>query len=123
TLINLAGLFSDADSMEAAIVKSIVSVSNPSEFKAKMMNGDLEIMPVNVSEGSRGYVEIKGNSNGKIAMARLELLFSTSGIGEITALSGFGEVEYYNLQGERIKNPEKGVYIRRCGGKAEKIIL
>ena len=123
TLINLAGLFSDADSMEAAIVKSIVSVSDPTEFEAKMVNGNLEIEPIYMSEGARGYVEIKGNSNGKIATTRLELLFSTAGIGDIVDSSDLMEIEYYNLQGQRITNPEKGVYIRRCGGKTEKIIL
>ena len=54
TLINLAGLFSDADSMEAAIVKSIVGSSNPETFNAKMLNGKLEIVPIHVSEGSTG---------------------------------------------------------------------
>ncbi len=123
TLINLAGLFSDADSMEAAIVKSIVGISNPEAFNAKMLNGNLEIVPIHVSEGSTGYVEIKGNSNGKTTTTRIELLFSTSGIGEIEDSDDPRESEYYNLQGERIANPEKGVYIRRCGGKTEKIIL
>lgn len=32
-------------------------------------------------------------------------------------------VEYFNLQGVRVANPSKGLYIRRMGNKAEKIIL
>ncbi|MDE5869882.1 MAG: hypothetical protein K2H18_06590, partial [Muribaculaceae bacterium] len=79
--------------------------------------------PLHVSEGSKGYVEIKGNSNGKIATIRIELLFSTSGIGEIVDSSDIKEVEYYDLQGRRVKNPDRGAYIRRCGSKTEKIIL
>lgn len=32
-------------------------------------------------------------------------------------------VEYYNLQGVRVINPEKGIYIKRQGGKATKVVL
>jgi hypothetical protein len=32
-------------------------------------------------------------------------------------------VEYYNLQGVRIANPQTGLYIRRQGNKAEKVII
>ena len=33
------------------------------------------------------------------------------------------EVEYYNLQGVRVMNPEKGIYIKRQGGKTSKVVL
>ena len=32
-------------------------------------------------------------------------------------------VEYFNLQGIRVDNPENGLFIRRQGNKVEKIIL
>ena len=32
-------------------------------------------------------------------------------------------VEYFNLQGVRVANPENGLYIRRQGNKVEKIFL
>ena len=34
-----------------------------------------------------------------------------------------GNVEYYNLQGVKVANPENGVFIRVQGGKASKVIL
>ena len=34
---------------------------------------------------------------------------------------GNGEVEYFNLQGVKVQNPEKGIYIRVQDGKAVKI--
>lgn len=34
-----------------------------------------------------------------------------------------GEPEYYNIQGQRIMNPEKGFYIVRRGNKVSKVIL
>lgn len=45
----------------------------------------------------------------------------TTGIGVMEMLEG--EAEYYNLQGVKIKNPEKGLFIKVEGGKASKIIL
>ncbi len=34
-----------------------------------------------------------------------------------------GEAVYYNLQGVRVANPEKGLFIQVKGGKAGKVIL
>ena len=31
--------------------------------------------------------------------------------------------EYYNLNGVRVENPENGVYIKRQGGKATKVVM
>ena len=38
-------------------------------------------------------------------------------------LDATAPVEYYNLQGVRVANPGKGLYIRRQGIRAEKVIL
>lgn len=34
-----------------------------------------------------------------------------------------GAVEYFNLQGVRVENPESGLYIRRQGNKVTKIFV
>lgn len=121
TTVNLNDMFTDADSMESAIVKSVVDVSNPAEFTARVANGDLVITPIDVTEGSRGFVEVKGNSNGKIATAILDLLFTTSGISEIHVEDA--EEIYFTLQGQRVTKLGKGVYLHKKGNKIEKIIL
>lgn len=46
---------------------------------------------------------------------------STVGVAGIEAEQG--EAEYYNLQGVRVVNPEKGIYVRVQNGKASKVIL
>lgn len=45
-----------------------------------------------------------------------------TGVGNVAA-DDDAEVEYYNLQGVRIMNPGKGLYIRRQGNKATKVVL
>ena len=43
------------------------------------------------------------------------------GIDEVGADAG--AVEYYNLQGVKVENPEKGVFIKKQGGKTTKVVL
>lgn len=50
---------------------------------------------------------------------------NASGIGDIYAEPDYSNapVEYYNLQGIRVANPENGIFIRRQGNKTTKVIL
>ena len=54
------------------------------------------------------------------------LTLSSDG-GSITGIDGIeaenAPVEYFNLQGVRVANPENGLYIRRQGNKVEKVFL
>ena len=45
----------------------------------------------------------------------------STGIEAVEAAAG--EAEYFNLQGVRVANPENGLYIRRQGGKAVKVLV
>ena len=47
---------------------------------------------------------------------------STTGISTVEAINEQPS-EYFNLQGQRVDNPGKGIYIRRSGDKVEKVIL
>ena len=46
-----------------------------------------------------------------------------SGISNVTVADENAPVEYYNLQGIRVANPENGLYIRRQGNKATKVLV
>lgn len=67
----------------------------------------------------------------------IDVVWTNSGMGDIPILCTFtsftsgveniiaapqGEVEYYNLQGVKVANPENGVFIRVQGGKATKVV-
>lgn len=49
------------------------------------------------------------------------VVLNSSGISGITL--GDGPVTYYNLQGVKVDNPAPGVYIRRQGDKATKVLI
>ncbi len=46
-----------------------------------------------------------------------------AGVGSIEADDANAPVEYFNLQGVRVANPENGLFIRRQGNKAEKVVI
>lgn len=47
----------------------------------------------------------------------------SDGINDVTISDNDGAVEYFNLQGVRVANPENGLYIRRQGNKAQKVLV
>lgn len=49
--------------------------------------------------------------------------YKSSGVENICTDGAEGEVRYYNLQGIEVADPQRGVYIRRCGNHSEKIVL
>lgn len=89
-----------------------------------------------------GTIDAEGNVNMKIPviwyqdgdvtnkeegnMTPIDVVFvaknTPTGVDEIEA-AGNGEVEYYNLQGIRVANPESGIYIRRQGSKVSKVYV
>lgn len=46
-----------------------------------------------------------------------------SGVEETHADDGNAPAEYYDLNGVRVQNPEKGVYIKQVGNTTLKVIL
>ena len=50
-------------------------------------------------------------------------IITKSGIMEVLDSAAEGPVEYYNLQGVRVANPENGIYIRRQGNKVQKVLV
>lgn len=48
---------------------------------------------------------------------------SETGIADIEVNDSDAPVEFFNLQGVRVENPESGLYIRRQGNKVSKVII
>lgn len=49
--------------------------------------------------------------------------YAGAGVQGVAVDNANAPVEYFNLQGVRVANPENGLYIRRQGNKVEKIII
>ena len=52
-------------------------------------------------------------------------IVNTSGIQSVEAddADENAPVEYFNLQGVKVANPENGIFIKRQGKKVEKVIM
>lgn len=69
-----------------------------------------------------GVLTIPSDENVCVTKATT-LISKASGINETIADDDDAPVEYYNLQGVRVVNPEQGIYIRKQGSRAEKVFI
>lgn len=67
-------------------------------------------------------VEGQETTNGRVDLKTIGVTLEKSGVENID-LDLNAPVEYYNLQGVRVMNPENGLYIRRQGNTITKVIL
>lgn len=119
--IDLKELATDADNFDAAIVKSVKTISDVAVLDAKMQNGSLVIMPKKEGEAT---VTIKVNSNGKLAETTFAVTVTpATGINGITT-GGMVEVARYTIDGKRISAPQKGInIIRMSDGSTRKVVV
>lgn len=50
-------------------------------------------------------------------------IYAESGVGVVEVQDENAPVEYFNMQGVRVQNPENGMYIRRQGSKTSKVVV
>ncbi len=63
-------------------------------------------------------------NNKQIGLSNVVIKGKLTGEGSgVSAIAAEGAVEYYNLQGVRVANPENGLYIKVQGNKAEKVVV
>lgn len=119
--LDLADKVTDADNMDAAIVKSISKVSNDNVL-ATMEGGKLVI------EGKKAgntTITLKANSNGIIATTTLSVkVDEATGISNVENTSNVYEVARYTVDGKRIAAPQKGINIvRMSDGSTRKVVV
>lgn len=87
---------------------------NNSSAKTMTWTGTEDLKPQSIIVTTTG--------NARIANVVVDYMIVT-GVENIETEMANGPVEYYNLQGVRVANPDKGIYIVRQGGKAKKVIF
>lgn len=119
--IDLKDLATDADNFDAAIVKSVKTVSDVAVLDAKMQNGSLIITP---KKEGKTTVTIKVNSNGKLAETTFVVTVTpATDIKNITT-NGAVEVARFSADGKRISAPQKGInIIRMSDGSTRKVVV
>lgn len=89
--------------------KYVEEGKDPAEvyLAGKAYNSDYEMCPTSFENKPLPLLYVKGEG---------------SGVANI-AVENNGEAVYYNLQGVRVENPVKGLYIVVKGGKSQKVML
>lgn len=121
TTVSLKDVATDADNMDAAIVKTVKEVSDEEVLKAEMADGDLVITPL---KAGKADITIQINSNGKLAetVVSVEVTEAT----DIDAVEGAKaeEVGRYTLDGKMLNAPQRGInIIRMSDGTIKKVIV
>lgn len=121
TTVSLKDVATDADNMDAAIVKTVKEVSDEEVLKAEMTDGDLVITPL---KAGKADITIQINSNGKLAetVVSVEVTEAT----DIDAVEGVKaeETGRYTLDGKMLNAPQRGInIIRMSDGTIKKVIV
>lgn len=121
TTVSLKDVATDADNMDAAIVKTVKKVSDEKVLKAEMADGDLVITPL---KAGKADITIQINSNGKLAETVVSVEISET--TDIDAVEGAKaeEVGRYTLDGKMLNAPQRGInIIRMSDGTIKKVIV
>lgn len=121
TTVSLKDVATDADNMDAAIVKTVKKVSDEKVLKAEMADGDLVITPL---KAGKADITIQINSNGKLAETVVSVEISEA--TDIDAVEGTKaeEVGRYTLDGKMLNAPQRGInIIRMSDGTIKKVIV
>ncbi|MCM1368901.1 MAG: C10 family peptidase [Candidatus Amulumruptor caecigallinarius] len=88
--------------------------------------GDVLEIPMDMSKYSpNGVYTVRAfyvNNGVNKGMGNITFAFDTTGVEGIEMDAEDAQAEYYNLQGVKVDNPGKGLYIRVANGKAEKVM-
>ncbi|MBD5369164.1 MAG: hypothetical protein HDR83_07890 [Bacteroides sp.] len=69
------------------------------------------------------YAKAPGKAPSAVNELNVDENGSTTGIESIAVDAANGEVEYFNLQGQRVANPAAGLYIMRQGNEVRKVLV
>ena len=118
--VSLENIATDADNMDAAIVKTVKSVSDESVLKAEIQNGDLVVTPLSVGNAT---VTLGINSNGKLAEASVDIIV-TVGTGIEMAGEDMQPKLHYSVDGKRVDALQRGLHvIKMQNGHTRKIVV
>lgn len=115
-------IVSDKDNLNAGIIIDWEVVDGPDNISISITDeNELELW---LLDSGQATVKLKALSNGKTTEKEISLL--TEEIATSVELVGAdvnAQVEYFNLQGVKVDNPEKGIYLKRQGGNVAKVVL
>ncbi len=120
--IDLSNVCTDADNFQAAIVKTVQSVTDEAVATATVKNGKLVVKGIKAGSTT---ATIAFCSNGITTTADVNINVSAaSGISSTDAAANHHEVARYTVDGRRINQPQKGLnIIKYSDGSVKKVVV
>ena len=125
--------------LEVILGNKISNIGNAAFFGCTNITHITSKNPIPPTCGEKAFTEVKVTTVSLNVPKESVFLYQTADIwssfwditgvefsgSEDTLIDGSEDapVEYYNLQGMRVVNPERGLYIKRQGGKTRKVVL
>lgn len=79
--------------------------------------------PITWTGAANAPILLTPNAQVRFSYMTVKFKASITGVEDVTVADENAPVEYYNLQGIRVSNPEGGIYIRRQGNTATKVLV
>lgn len=124
-IVDLTGRFTDADDVDAEIALSVVE-SNDTQLEdiadVAIEGKQLTITPKTFGDAT---LRLRSVSRGHVAYHDIAVKIAKVGVDDVAVDANDAVIEYFNLQGVRVDadNLTPGVYVRRQGNKAVKVIV
>ncbi len=109
--------------IKTLVEKGLYEVSAPEWLNVEFSEPDMQTQTVMMTvtaqagEDRTGYVEIEGLG------ATYSLQVNQGEGNAVSVVVADKNAEYFDLAGRRVANPEKGIYIKKTGNKAEKVLF
>ena len=117
SLYNLGSMYvTVSDGAEEWLDLSSATIANDPVTYNQILTLPVAALPEGV-EGRTATVTFE------IPAAPLTLTINQGNAGAVSIVATEGAVQYFDLAGRRVVNPEKGVYVKVSGNKAEKVVL
>ena len=111
--ISLPEILADKETVANVKMSELIDAADLVYYPVKLLSIAMTLQP-------------KNGLKGKISIPAFNAVYAAEdGVDEIiddTLADGSESVEYYNLQGVKVTNPERGLFIKKSGGKAQKVI-
>lgn len=92
------------------------TLDNNQELGCQVLNIPVAALPEGV-QGRSVTIDVEG------AGTSLQLVINQGEGAGVNVVAVDKNAQYFDLQGRRVANPEKGIFIKKVGNKAEKVIL
>lgn len=110
-------------SIKSVSNKNITFAQGETEFAGYNQFSYYVTIPTDFEGKTFDLKAMVGSYNGNLQVQPVEITENSSSAIEEIGVDENAPVEYFNLQGIRVENPENGIFVRRQGSNVSKVVI